>query len=66
MDLDNDGMVGAADFLDVFRSCLGRSPSAAPECAVADLDGDDFVGVLDFFSHLRPLGNAPGPGYTEP
>lgn len=66
-DLDEDGFVGASDFLGVFRPCFGADVLAQPACAEADFDGDGVIGAADFFGVLRPsLGRAPGPGVTEP
>ncbi len=66
-DLDNDGTVGASDFFDVLRPCLGADIDTQPECSSSDLDGDGVVGSSDFFEGFRPaLGSPPGPGITVP
>ncbi len=65
-DLDDDGVVGAADFFSIFRPCLGADLAANPACAEADFDGDGAVGAGDFFGTLRPaFGTSPGPGTTD-
>ena len=65
-DLDDDGLVAAADFFGSFRPCLGRAVLQDPACREADLDGDGVVGASDFFGLLRgALGSTPGPGVTE-
>ncbi|MDJ0789645.1 MAG: hypothetical protein QNK05_22855 [Myxococcota bacterium] len=67
VDLNDDGVVSAADFFAVLRPCLGSDVATDPACALADLDGDGLVGPADFFSRFRPaFGDAPGPGTTEP
>ncbi len=65
-DLDDDGIVGSADFFSRLRPCLGLDPAHSPAGAEADLDGDGIVGSGDFFGILRPaLGHPPGPGWSE-
>lgn len=53
-DLDGDGRVGARDFFEHFRPCLGADPATAAGCAAADFDGDGTVGIRDFFTTFRP------------
>ncbi len=53
-DLDGDGRVGAGDFFQHFRPCLGADAGASPGCAAADFDGDGSVGIRDFFTTFRP------------
>ncbi len=53
-DLDHDGVVGASDFFDVYRPCVGADLATRPECAAADLDADGVVAPADFFGFLRP------------
>ena len=66
-DLNNDGVVNAADFFGFFRPCFGANVAASPECAASDFDGSGGVSSADFFGVFRPaLGGPPGPGVTEP
>ena len=52
-DLDNDGVVGIADFLNLLGQ-WGACPAPCPPGCLADIDGDCEVGILDF---LMVLGN---------
>ncbi len=66
-DLDDDGVVTAADYYDVMQPCLGAVVATRPECGIADLDVDGTVSGADFYGVLVPaLGSSPGPGVTEP
>ena len=44
-DVNNDGVVGSADFL-LFARCLGEP--AIGDCAPADIDGDGVIGFYEY------------------
>ena len=50
-DLDGDGIVGIADFLELLGA-WGLCPGPCPPSCPADLDGDCSVGILDFLALL--------------
>ena len=52
-DLDDDGMVGITDFLELLAA-WGTDPFGAP-----DFDGDDQVGITDFLELLANWGPCP-------
>ena len=50
-DLDNDGMVGIVDFLQLLAN-WGPCPDPCPPVCLGDLDGDCNVGIVDFLELL--------------
>lgn len=54
-DLDGDGTVGVADFLELL-SAWGSCPPPCPAECLEDLDGDDAVGVSDMLLLLAAWG----------
>jgi len=50
-DLDNDGIVGIVDFLELLAR-WGPCPDPCPPVCLGDLDGDCEVGIVDFLALL--------------
>jgi hypothetical protein len=54
-DLDSNGIVNLRDFA-LFQSCFtGNVGTVGDECACADYDGNDRVGLADFKAFLEAM-----------